>query len=82
MPRKLTTEKFIEKARNIHEGKTKCDKCKRRVIVTRLVYSDYLCEKCYEQLGGKDYKEALDELNGVTVGIGFPAPQLQTEGWK
>lgn len=67
---------------NIHEGKNeRCSRCNRKLGYTsRLVYGDFLCEECYERLGGRDYKEALDELNRKVIGKGFPAPQIQTEG--
>ena len=47
----------------IAEGKIKCNHCKKKKFgVFKIVSGRHYCKQCYENLGGKDFKDAMEEL--------------------
>jgi hypothetical protein len=47
-------------------GFIKCDRCGKKFHNLKNVLDEKICKGCFEKLGGQDYVEAYEELNGKT----------------
>ena len=46
------------------EGNVKCDHCrKKKIDIYKIIEGQHYCSECYENLGGKDFLDAIRELN-------------------